>query len=167
MVGSSPVILIYLNKQFEGVIIDKKVEREKAEAEALLHYCCRTVNYKLLFIYCQSLVFYCATGIGKWVTSDECVWFVYRHKETQSHQSTWCLGFARGDHMGHTQTHTYTQVEPQTPCTCYPHKHVADISVHIHRLLYPPGHRIRLMTALPLPHKPHETHIHTLTPTHL
>lgn len=49
MVGSSPVILIYLNKQFDGVIIDKRAKREAAVTESLLHYCCRSVNYKLLF----------------------------------------------------------------------------------------------------------------------
>lgn len=49
MVGSSPVILIYLNKQFDGVIIDKRVKREAEVTEFLLQYCCRNVNYKLLF----------------------------------------------------------------------------------------------------------------------
>lgn len=37
MVGSSPVILIYLNKQFEGVIIDKKVERERKQRQKLYY----------------------------------------------------------------------------------------------------------------------------------
>lgn len=37
-------ILIYLNEQAEGLIIDKKVERD-SRVEALLHYCCWTVTY--------------------------------------------------------------------------------------------------------------------------
>lgn len=56
MIGSSPVILIYLNKQFEGVIIDKKVERERQHSQKLYY----TIVVKLPFIYCQNVVFYCA-----------------------------------------------------------------------------------------------------------
>lgn len=52
MAGASPAILIYLNKQFEGVIIDKRVERDEERQKLLLHYCCQSVNYKLLLGYC-------------------------------------------------------------------------------------------------------------------
>ncbi len=83
LVGASQVILIYLNKQFEGVITDKRERRETGEAEALLHYCCESVNYKLLFFCRQTLVFYCAIELfaGMEVLGNELkeingVWFV-------------------------------------------------------------------------------------------
>lgn len=64
MVGSSPVILIYLNKHFEGVITDKKVEKDTKQRH---EFNCTIVvrNDKLLFISCQGSDLHCPTAASE------------------------------------------------------------------------------------------------------
>lgn len=64
MVGSSPVILIYLNKHFEGVITDKKVEKD---GEQRHEFNCTIVvrNNELLFIACKGSDLHCTTAASE------------------------------------------------------------------------------------------------------
>lgn len=64
MAGFSPVILIYLNKHFEGVITDKKVEKDREQRH---EFSCTIVvrNDELLFVSCQGSDLHCATAASE------------------------------------------------------------------------------------------------------
>lgn len=101
-------ILIYLNEQVEGLIIDKKAEKD-SRAEALLHYCCCP---PIVTVYCFIVQWNCLPGWTHWDTShsDKRAWF-----RIPAYQST-RLWFARRDHTG----------QPQMPGTCSPDIHRRD-----------------------------------------